>query len=63
MSEISIKQATIYNAMSKYGTMIVQLGLTMVLSRLILPEAFGVIAIITVCFRFFKSICRYGVGY
>ena len=62
MSEISIKQATIYNAMSKYGTMIVQLGLTMVLSRLILPEAFGVIAIITVVLGFLNLFADMGLG-
>ncbi len=62
MSEIGIKQAAIYNAMAKYGTMIVQLGLTMILSRLILPEAFGVVAIITVILGFLNLFADLGIG-
>ena len=62
MSEIGIKQATLYNAMAKYGTMIVQLGLQMILSRLILPEAFGVVAIITVILGFLNLFADLGIG-
>ncbi len=62
MENISIKQAAIYNAVSKYGTMVVQLGLTMVLSRLILPEAFGVIAIMTVILGFLNLFSDMGLG-
>lgn len=62
MSEIGIKQAAIYNAIAKYGTMVVQLVLTMILSRLLLPEAFGVIAIITVILGFLNLLSDMGIG-
>ena len=51
-----------YNAISKYGTMIVQLGLTMILSRLIMPEAYGIVAIITVLIGFFNLFADIGFG-
>lgn len=51
-----------YNAISKYGTMIVQLGLTMILSRLIIPEAYGIVAIITVLIGFFNLFADMGLG-
>lgn len=60
--EIGIKKAALYNAMSKYGTMLVQLGLTMVLSRLIIPEDFGVVAIITVVIGFLSLFADMGLG-
>lgn len=59
---ISFKKAAIYNAISKYGTMLVQLGLTMILSRLIVPEAYGIIAIITVLLGFFQLFADMGLG-
>ncbi|MBD9094965.1 MAG: lipopolysaccharide biosynthesis protein [Bacteroides oleiciplenus] len=62
MSEISIKKAVLYNAVSKYGTMIVQLVLTMVLSRLIVPEAYGIIAIIIVLIGFLGLFSDLGLG-
>lgn len=60
--EMSLKKATIYNLISKYGTMLVQLGLTMVLARLILPEAYGVISILLVLLNFLSLIADMGLG-
>lgn len=62
MAEISIKKATAYNAAAKYGQMFIQLGLTMLLSRLILPEAFGVIAITTILLGFLNLFADMGLG-
>lgn len=62
MESISIKKAAFYNAIAKYGSMAVQLGLTMILSRLILPEAFGVIAITTVLLGFLNLFADMGLG-
>ena len=62
MADISLKTAAIYNAVSKYGSMAVQLGLTMILSRLIVPEAFGVIAITTVIIGFLHLFADIGLG-
>ena len=62
MQEISIKKAALFNAISKYGTMVVQLGMTMILSRLIVPEAYGVIAIVTVLIGFLGLFADLGLG-
>jgi PST family polysaccharide transporter len=48
--------------MAKYGSMFVQLGLTMILSRLILPEAYGVVAIITILIGFLNLFSDMGLG-
>ena len=62
MSEVSIKKAATYNAIAKYGQMFIQLGLTMLLSRLILPEAFGIIAITTILLGFLNLFADMGLG-
>lgn len=62
MQEIGFKKAALYNAIAKYGSMIVQLGVTMLLSRLILPEAFGVVAITTVLLGFLNLFADLGLG-
>jgi teichuronic acid exporter len=62
LKELNLKQATLYNFISKYGMMIVQVGLTMVLARIILPEEFGVVAILTVLLSFFNLFADMGLG-
>ena len=60
--EISMKKATLYNAGAKYGVMIVQFLLTMVLARLIAPEAYGVVVILTVITNFLALFADMGLG-
>lgn len=62
MKENTLKQATYYNAMAKYGTMIIQIIITMVLARIILPEEYGVVAVLTVMLGFFYLIADMGLG-
>jgi len=62
MSEIEIKRAALYSAIAKYGSLLVQLGVTMILSRLIMPEAYGVIAITTVLIGFLNIFADMGLG-
>ena len=62
MEEIGIRKAAFYNALAKYGNMVVQLGLTMILSRLILPESYGVVAIISVVIGFISLFADMGLG-
>ncbi len=62
MQEIGLKKAALYNAIAKYGSMLVQLGVTMLLSRLILPEAFGVVAITSVLLGFLNLFADLGLG-
>ncbi len=59
---MTIKQATIYNAISKYTTMVVQIVLSMILSRLIVPKAFGVIQIVLVVQNFLYLFADMGLG-
>lgn len=62
MAEIGIKKAALYNAIAKYVSAAVQLGVTMVLSRLILPESYGVVAITTVLLGFLNLFADMGLG-
>lgn len=62
MQEIGIKKAALFNAVSKYGTMVVQLGMTMILSRLIVPEAYGIVAIVAVLIGFLSLFADLGLG-
>ena len=62
MQEIGLKKAALYNAIARYGSMIVQLGVTMILSRLISPEAFGVVAITSVLLGFLNLFADLGLG-
>lgn len=57
-----IKQAATYNLIAKFSTMFIQLVLNMVLARLIAPEAFGVISVITVLINFFNLFADMGIG-
>lgn len=62
MQEMSLKRATIYNAISKYGTLVVQLGITMILARVIAPEEHGVVSLISVILAFFNLFADFGLG-
>lgn len=43
----------VWTSAAKYSNILVQLGVTAVLSRLLLPEDFGVVAVTTVIVSFF----------
>lgn len=62
MKEISFKKAALYNGISKYATMIVQLIISMILARLLLPEAFGVVSIVTIILNFLALFADMGLG-
>lgn len=51
-----------YIAIAKYSGMVVQLGITAVLARLLTPEVFGIIAIATVFINFFNILGDIGIG-
>ena len=59
---MDLRKATIYNLVSKYGAMLMQLVLTMVLARIILPEEYGVVAILTVILNFLSLLSDMGLG-
>ena len=60
--ELSLTQTTIINAISKFGTMFIQVIISMVLARLILPAEYGVIAILTVLVNFFSLFAEMGLS-
>lgn len=62
MDQISIKRATTISAINKYSSVIMNLLLSAVLSRILSPEDYGIIAIITVFTTFFTSISDMGLG-
>lgn len=62
MAEVSIKKATMINAVSKYGKVLMNLVFTAVLSRLLSPNDYGVVAIVTVFTSFFNILADMGLG-
>lgn len=62
MKNMSIKKATLINACGKYSNVIIQLIINMILARLLVPEDFGIVAIITVFTNFFLILSDMGIG-
>lgn len=62
MRSISIKQAAMINFISKYSNVFVQLIINSVLARILTPDDYGVVAIITVFISFFTIIADMGIG-
>lgn len=62
MSDISLKKATMINAIAKYSTVIMNIFFTAILSRILTPEDYGIISIIFVFTSFFSVICDIGLG-
>lgn len=62
MNNVSIKKATIINFVGKYSNVLVQLILNSILARLLTPNEFGVVAIITVFINFFTMLADLGIG-
>lgn len=58
----TLKKAAIINASGKYITIILQLFVNAVLSRLLTPDDYGIVAVITVFSTFFISLSDMGFG-
>ena len=58
----SLKQATLINAFSKYSTVLLSLVFSAVLARLLTPEEFGVVGVVTVFVNFFNLFADMGIG-
>lgn len=59
---MGIKKAILLNGLSKYANMIIQMILSMVLARLVLPAEYGIISIITVILNLLTLIADMGLG-
>lgn len=62
MKEISIKNATFLSAVAKYSTVVVNLLVTAILSRILSPEDYGILAITTIFTNFFAILSEMGIG-
>lgn len=51
-----------YTALSKYSTVVITLIVTIILSRILTPRDFGIVAISTVLINFFNIISEMGIG-
>lgn len=59
---MTIKKATYINAASKYTVVLLNLLFTSILARVLTPEDYGVVAVITVFSTFFMMIADMGLG-
>jgi PST family polysaccharide transporter len=62
MPDISIKKATLINAVSKYSTVVLNIVFTAILSRILTPNDYGIVAIVTVFTTFFSWLADLGMG-
>lgn len=60
--KLKLKNGIIVTFIAKYSNIIAQLIINSILARLLMPEEFGVIAIITVFIAFFNILGDMGVG-
>ena len=58
----SLKQATLINAGSKYAVVILSLVFSALLARILTPDDYGVLAIVTVFVNFFSLFYDMGIG-
>ena len=56
------KQGIFYSAIGKYSNLFIQLGVTAILARLLVPEDFGIVAVINVFLTFFIMLADMGIG-
>lgn len=62
MENITIRYATFINFISKYSTTFIQIILNSILARLLTPDDYGIVAVVTVFTGFFTLIADMGVG-
>ena len=61
-SETSIRQGVFITFIAKYSNIIIQLIINSILARLLLPNEFGIITVITVFITFFTILGDMGLG-
>lgn len=62
MKEISIKKAALINGAANYSCVILQILFSAVLARLLTPEDYGIISVVTVFTTFFTVLANMGIG-
>ena len=59
---ISIKKATGIYGVAKYSTILIQLVISAVLSRILTPSDYGIVAVVTVFTTLFTTLANLGLG-
>lgn len=62
MDNISLKKATLINFISRYSNIFMQLVLNSILARILTPDDYGIVAVITVFISFFTILADMGIG-
>lgn len=62
VKEMHIGKALAWQFISKYANVIIQFAITMVLARILTPEEYGTVAIVTVFTTLFSTLSDVGVG-
>lgn len=62
MATTSIRKAAFINFIGKYTNIIIQLIYTAILSRILTPDDFGIVAVVTVFTNFFMLFANMGIG-
>ena len=52
----------LYSAMGKYSNMLIQILLNSILSRILTPNEFGIVAVVNVFLIFFQMLADFGIG-
>lgn len=58
----SFRSGILYNALGKYSNVIIQLLVTSILSRMLTPKEYGLVAVVNVFLIFFQMIADSGIG-
>lgn len=60
--EISLKKAALINAISRYISIMLGIGFTMILARILTPDDYGIVAVIIVFTNFFAIFADMGIS-
>lgn len=61
-NDISLRKAALIYAIARYSTVIINLIITAILSRLLLPSEYSIVALVTVFSSLFAAISNMGIG-
>lgn len=56
------KKGVFYSALGKYSNVVIQLVVTAILSRILTPQEYGVVAVVNVFLIFFQMLADFGIG-
>ncbi|MBR5362084.1 MAG: oligosaccharide flippase family protein [Oscillospiraceae bacterium] len=59
---MDLKKAAFINAVGKYSVVVIQLAVNAILSRILSPEDYGILAVVTVFTTFFSTLSNMGFG-